>query len=400
MVAAMARDAHHLYISRILVSMSHAIISTTVYTVEISSKELRGSFSVLESVIRCIGSVLMYSLGLAFRWWEIASLASLVPIIAFTTCMFVPESPVFLVKKGRQEEAELSVARTFGPEYDSRMEVRIISENLKQLRETKSRKSDYVKSIKSHPEVYKPLFIIVFLSLVQQFSGVSVIRAYVVKIFDEVFSDFSHHSVDSFNASMIVTECTAESQTSSMAYVSAILIGVCRLVSSLTLARLLKNFHRRSMYFISIILTILCLITFSSFSYLISSPESLSIENVSVLKWASLVSACLLVFSVQLGVQTLPLLLSGELFPADVRASCKGLTRAITCIFLVLSVKMYPQLESYLSLSGTFFTFSFVMILFFPTVYFILPETKDLSLEMIQQYFTPQVTVWYTDSVA
>jgi len=380
--------------------MSHAIISTTVYTVEISSKELRGSFSVLESVIRCIGSVLMYSLGLAFRWWEIASLASLVPIIAFTTCMFVPESPVFLVKKGRQEEAELSVARTFGPEYDSRMEVRIISENLKQLRETKSRKSDYVKSIKSHPEVYKPLFIIVFLSLVQQFSGVSVIRAYVVKIFDEVFSDFSHHSVDSFNASMIVTECTAESETSSMAYVSAILIGVCRLVSSLTLARLLKNFHRRSMYFISITLTILCLITFSSFSYLISNPESLSIENVSVLKWASLVSACLLVFSVQLGVQTLPLLLSGELFPADVRASCKGLTRAITCIFLVLSVKMYPQLESYLSLSGTFFTFSFVMILFFPTVYFILPETKDLSLEMIQQYFTPQVTVWYTDSGA
>ena len=61
---------------------------------------------------------------------------------------------------------------------------------------------------------------------------------------------------------------------------------------------------------------------------------------------------------------------------------------------------MYPQLESYLSLSGTFFTFSFVMILFFPAVYFILPETKDLSLEMIQQYFTPQVTVWYTDSGA
>ena len=27
--------------------------------------------------------------------------------------------------------------------------------------------------------------------------------------------------------------------------------------------------------------------------------------------------------SVQLGVQTLPLLLSGELFPADVRATCK-----------------------------------------------------------------------------
>ena len=40
-------------------------------------------------------------------------------------------------------------------------------------------------------------------------------------------------------------------------------------------------------------------------------------------RWGSLVSACILVFSVQLGVQTLPFLLSGELFPTDVRATCK-----------------------------------------------------------------------------
>jgi len=389
MVAAMARDAYHLYISRILVSISHAIITTTVYTIEITSKELRGSLSVLESVIRCVGSVLVYSLGFSFRWWEIASLASLVPITAFLSCMFVPESPVFLVKKGKLEEAEQSVARTFGPDHDNRMEVRIISDNLKQLRETKTRKSDYIRSIKDHPEVYKPLLIIVFLSLVQQFSGVSVIRAYVVKIFDEVFSDYNHqYSVEDHNKSMIVTQCTPESQTSGMAYTSAILIGVCRLISSVTLARLLKIYPRRSMYFLSSILTVLCIIIFSIISYLIAHPDLMSSQNVSVLRWASLVSACSLVFSVQLGVQTLPLLLSGELFPADVRASCKGLTRAITCIFLVLSVKMYPQLEGHLSLSGTFFSFSCVMILFFPVVYLILPETKDLSLEMIQQYFT------------
>ena len=266
----------------------------------------------------------MYSLGFSFRWWEIASLASLVPITAFLSCMFVPESPVFLVKKGKLEEAEQSVARTFGPDHDNRMEVRIISDNLKQLRETKTRKSDYIRSIKDHPEVYKPLLIIVFLSLVQQFSGVSVIRAYVVKIFDEVFSDYNHqYSVEDHNKSMIVTQCTPESQTSGTAYTSAILIGVCRLISSVTLARLLKIYPRRSMHFLSTILTILCLIIFSIISYLIAHPDLMSSQNVSVLRWASLVSACSLVFSVQLGVQTLPLLLSGELFPADVRASCK-----------------------------------------------------------------------------
>ena len=125
-----------------LVSISHAFICTTVYTIEISSKELRGSFFVLESVVRCLGSLLMYVLGLSFRWWEIASLASLVPVLAFISCIFVPESPVFLVKKGRIENAENSISRAFGPKYDSKQEVDIISDNLENLRKSATRKSD------------------------------------------------------------------------------------------------------------------------------------------------------------------------------------------------------------------------------------------------------------------
>ena len=82
------------------------------------------------------------------------------------------------------------------------------------------------------------------------------------------------------------------------------------------------TFSRRTMYFTSLVLTIVCLFLFSTFSYLTSSHSSV-VEDVFSLQVASLLSSCLLVISVQLGVQTLPLLLSGELFPADVRATCK-----------------------------------------------------------------------------
>ena len=54
---------------------------------------------------------------------------------------------------------------------------------------------------------------------------------------------------------------------------------------------------------------------------------------------------CLLVFAAQMGVQTLPFLLSGELFASDVRAVCKGLCRGITCALLILSLKLYPALQ-------------------------------------------------------
>ena len=83
-----------------------------------------------------------------------------------------------------------------------------------------------MRNIKSHPEVYKPFLIIVFLSIVQQFSGVSVIRAYSVAIFDTVFSNTSSYS----NSTMLGGNSESCHTTSSMAYISAIVIGLCRSV--------------------------------------------------------------------------------------------------------------------------------------------------------------------------
>jgi len=143
------------------------------------------------------------------------------------------------------------------------------------------------------------------------------------------------------------------------------------------------------MYFASAALTITSLACFATCIVFISSST--------IFRWAALVTACLLVFSVQLGIQTLPSLLSGELFPSDVRAFGKGLTRSATCGFMLISLKVYPILSANLGVHGTFFLFSVVLLLSLPIVYCILPETKDMGLEMIPSYFTPNKTVFYVD---
>ena len=58
----------------------------------------------------------------------------------------------------------------------------------------------------------------------------------------------------------------------------------------------------------------------------------------SVLTWLSLVFACCLVFSVNLGVQPMPLLMSSELYPPDIRAACK-VSRQLKSLFM-LSLKL------------------------------------------------------------
>ena len=119
-----------------------------------------------------------------------------------------------------------------------------------------------------------------------------------------------------------------------------------------------------------------------------------------VLRWSSMFATCLLVFAAQMGVQTLPFLLSGELFASDVRALCKGLCRGVTSALIILGLKLYPALQSSPALGGlpgTFLLFAGCMAASVPVVYCTLPETKDLGLEMIQAYFTPARTVFYVE---
>ena len=65
---------------------------------------------------------------------------------------------------------------------------------------------------------------------------------------------------------------------------------------------------------------------------------------------------------------------------------------------MVISLKMYPQIVPVLGVNGTFYLFSAALLLALPLVFWILPETKDLGLEMIQLYFTPPNTIFYLET--
>ena len=83
-------------------------------------------------------------------------------------------------------------------------------------------------------------------------------------------------------------------------------------------------------------------------------------------------------------MQTLPGLLSGELYPSDARSALKGFTRSVSSIFVMFPLYLFPIVKESLQLYGTFFTFAGILLFAFPIIYKILPETKGLPLEDIQ----------------
>jgi hypothetical protein len=66
---------------------------------------------------RCVGCLLIYSLGYAFRWKTIAIFAPAVPLLALISGLAAPESPVYLLSRRKTQEARKALARLYGPQY-------------------------------------------------------------------------------------------------------------------------------------------------------------------------------------------------------------------------------------------------------------------------------------------
>lgn len=101
-----------MFIGRILTGLGCAIGTSPaiVYITEVARPDLRGSLISSAPTIASLGMVLAYTKGAFMTWRMVAWLSlgyTLIPAILIQ--MFVPESPVWLVSKGRIEDAAKSL---------------------------------------------------------------------------------------------------------------------------------------------------------------------------------------------------------------------------------------------------------------------------------------------------
>jgi len=388
-LAAYIKNVYLLYASSLLVGVGHGFIATTVYTAEVSSREFRAPFSIFETVAKSIGLIIVYASGAFMEWNVIAFWAPIFPVIAFFVLLNSPESPTYLVAQGYFETAEKSLKKLKYDNYDIKGEIRIISQAVKvEEAQNQVKKVDYIKKINKHPELYKPFLIVLMLSIVQKFSGQDIIRVYVVKIFANVFKS-SHHEVDDDDD---VFTCEHGESINHVPYYSAIIVGLVRLFASLSLTKLLVNCKRKTLYVISSVGTILSLALFATILLCMDHLEDFGLDDFKdIIHWVSVVFACMAVFCINWGIEQMPLLMASELYPSELRAFCKGISRSITCILIVVALKLFPLMENSVNLYGTFYIYSGIVLFFFPCLMCILPETKGLSLSQINEVFMKNV---------
>ena len=145
---------------RLIVGVGQGFLSTSIYIVEVVSKELRGSFAIFEGVTTSAGYILAYGLGALMPWHLISAVGGSIPILAFLLLVNSPESPSFLVSKGREKNAEKSIMKlSMKSGEDAALEVKTMK---KSLDNSSSKESSYraAKKIIKQPQFYKPFLIV------------------------------------------------------------------------------------------------------------------------------------------------------------------------------------------------------------------------------------------------
>lgn len=209
------------------ISMGLNLVITTTYLVEIASTDIRGTIGCLVQLLTCLGVFITFAIGAVVNWFTLALVCGLLMIPFGVALAFMPESPRFLVKKGKTSKA-LEVIQWLSGE---RVDPDLVQEHMDAWHLDVEESTSWMQLIAKGA---KPLTLALILVTVASFSGLAVIVFYAVNIFEEF-------------------------QQSVNASVSSILVGITLLVSSSIGTSLVSRINRRVLIITSLLLTSLFL---------------------------------------------------------------------------------------------------------------------------------------------
>ncbi|XP_033336137.1 facilitated trehalose transporter Tret1-2 homolog [Megalopta genalis] len=338
-----------------------------VYITEVARPELRGSMISFGPTLASFGMVLSYLKGAYMHWRVVAWISiiyAIVPILLVQ--LFVPESPVWLVSKGRLEEAKKSVEWLYRYETKQGQKdaaqaqyLTIVKENeIKMSEQRKSKHGSAFHKMRGFlkPTGWKPMTILFLFFSFQQFSGIYITLFYAVTWFQEVGS-----GVDP--------------------YIASILVGVTRFLCSMVNTWLLRRYKRRPLCIISALGMTICMGVSGYFTLMIRNGDRSGY-------WVPVFCLLMYVCTSMVGMLTIPWTMTAELFPTEIRGIAHSISYSIANLLMFAALQSYRSLQDFLGGSyAVQWFFAGVSIGAAVFVWILLPETHGKKLSEIEEYF-------------
>ncbi|XP_076658262.1 facilitated trehalose transporter Tret1-2 homolog [Halictus rubicundus] len=343
-----------LYAARLVLGFAMAFAFTVVpmYCGEIAEISVRGALGSFLQLFITLGLLYSYAIGPYVSYTVFWILCAIVPIVFFGAFVTMPETPFYLLKVGKKEEALASLARLRGKSVSS------VQKECDEIQAEVDESLRNVASIADLVRVKANLKATVYTSLLagfQQLSGINVVLFYMQKIF--------------ISAKVSIPSDAA-----------TIIVGVVQVLASGVTPIVVDRLGRKMLLIFSGIGEIVTLIALGTYFYMLDALKS-DVSNLAILPVLSLV---IFIATYSVGWGPLPWTVMGEMLPANVKSKASSIA-VCTCWFLgFLITKFSSDLEracgSY-TLYWVFGGFCVISVIF--TV-MVLPETKGKSLQQIQ----------------
>uniref|UniRef100_A0A182IUY7 Major facilitator superfamily (MFS) profile domain-containing protein n=1 Tax=Anopheles atroparvus TaxID=41427 RepID=A0A182IUY7_ANOAO len=372
-VLSMAHSYPQILAGRFITGFSCGLVGppASVYIAETSDPRYRGILLAGVTFAVSAGILLAHLFGTFFHWQTAALLCSLFMAVAYLLMLVSPESPAWLLRRGDRTEAEASFRWLRGFDAASRQEFEAMVARAE---------SDSVRGEKGpgetgeHPsssgegsryrrrEFLMPLATLLVFFATMQFSGVNIVAFYSIALMQTTIGS------DDINE-----------------YLAMLIVDLVRVATSLVACVLLRSVGRRPLAMASGIGTTISLIGLSIFLYF-----QTSIPLYRNYSWLSLVFLISYIVFVGIGLFPLPWCMTGEIFPAATRGLGSGLTSSFNFVCFFVVVKTGPTLFATVGVNGTFLVYGVISLLGTLLLYVILPETKNRTLQEIEEQFRRQ----------
>lgn len=226
-----------------------------------------------------------------------------------------------------------------------------------------------VWSVMKQPSVLKPIILINAFNMLQILSGTYLIVFYAVDIITEICN---------FGDDATIRISTMQ---------SAVLTALIRLILTMVYCYLLLKWKRRSLYLASCLLSAVASIALSIFLY-VKGDAAKSFNDLVIIG-----ALMLLYISFNTCSMLMPGIMVGELLPLRVRHWSGIIFTAFNLVLFTIT-KFFPSFRVVIKTQGLFLMFGCSSLCAFMLFFWLLPETKNKTLNDIEDYYQGQNWIW------
>lgn len=282
-------------------------------------------------------------------WRGMLGMETLPAILFFIIIFFIPESPRWLIVRGK----ELKAVNILEKIYNS------ITEAKSQLNETKSVLTSETKSewsLLMKPGIFKAVIIGVCIAILGQFMGVNAVLYYGPSIFE--------------NAGL--------SGGDSLFY--QVLVGLVNTLTTVLALVIIDKVGRKKLVYYGVSGMVVSLILIGLYFLF---GDSLGVSSLFLL-----VFFLFYVFCCAVSICAVVFVLLSEMYPTRVRGLAMSIAGFSLWIGTYLIGQLTPWMLQNLTPAGTFFLFAVMCVPYMLIVWKLVPETTGKSLEEIERYWT------------